>query len=225
MRGVEMEVFRELHVEATGPGQLDALIHEIDKSLSTGWTRDRDLEEGFRKQIITTKRLFCFSYDGDDRLPSATIHLVEDAPGRLVLPNIAPRTKYRLSIAEFNALLEEFAERFLRPCAERLGVRVDITSGKKELGHWLSDAAAAKFRRFSERANRRAGYLLPADRERWLEFLLEAHRERSKLDGSTLRRWLVEVEDWAPEVADQLAREYAFGEELLTFSESYRAGA
>jgi hypothetical protein len=174
---------------------------------------------------MTSKRLFCFSYEGDERLPSATILLIEDVPGLLVLPNIAPRAKYRLSIAEFNALLEEFAERFLRPCAESLGVQVDVTSGNRELGHWLSDAAAAKFRRFSERANRRAGYLLPPDRERWLEFILEAHRERSRLDASTLRRWLVEIEDWSPEVADQLAREYAFGEELLTFSESHRAGA
>jgi hypothetical protein len=40
----------------------------------------------------------------------------------------------------------------------------------------------------------------------------------------TLRRWLIENEGWSPEIADQLAGEYAFGGELLTFSESNRGG-
>ena len=35
-----------------------------------------------------------------------------------------------------------------------------------------------------------------------------------------LRRWLVEVEDWPPEVAEQLAVEYEYGRELLAFASS-----
>ena len=220
-----MKVFRELQLEAGDADQIDAFIDRVGKSLTAGWMRDRLQEEEYRRKIVTSGRLFCFRYDGDDSLPSATILLLEDVPGHLILPNIAPRKKYRLTIEEFNSLLDEFATRFLRPCADELGLKVDITDAHRELNHWLSDAAVTTFRKFSERANKRAGYLLPADRERWLEFILEAHREKGKLDGSTLRRWLIEEEDWSPEVAEQLAGEYAFGEELLTFSERHRAGA
>jgi hypothetical protein len=225
MRGIEMEVLREMQVQANGREQTDALMGEIEKALLPGWARDRILEEDLRRIISAPRRLFCFTYDGDDRFPRSTICLIEDEPGRLRLSNIVPRTMGELEIGQSNDLLEEFSRRIIGPCAERMGVRVEVTSRDKDLSHWLTDAAAGKFRKFSGSANKRAGYLLPIDRERWLEFVLTAHRDGSKLDATTLRRWLIEVEGWSPEVADRLAGEYAFGGELLAFSESHRAGA
>lgn len=217
-----MEVFREMYIQASGLEQIDALMAEVEKALPTGWVRDRILE-GYVKDI-SSRRVLCFSYDGDDRLPRATICLIEDEPGRLRLSSIIPRKEYQLTEGESTALLEEFTERMLRPHAKDHGIHVTSTV-QNDLRQWLSNAAVSRFRRFSDGANRRAGYLLPADRERWLEFLTTAHREGSKLDASTLRRWLIEVEGWSPEIADQLASQYAFGGELLTFSESHRAGA
>jgi hypothetical protein len=74
-------------------------------------------------------------------------------------------------------------------------------------------------------ANKHAGFLLTRDQERWLDFIVTTHRAGSRLDASTLRRWLIENEGWSPEIAGQLAGEYAFGGELLTFSESHSARA
>lgn len=219
-----MEVLREMHVQAGGPEQIDAFMGELEKTPHPGWARDRILEEELR-DIVSPTRLFCFTYDGDLFYPRATICLVEDGPGQLRLSNIVSREMYELEIGKSNDLLEEFYRGILEPCAERMGIRIVLTSEDKDLSHWLTDAAAGKFRRFSASANKRAGYLLAIDRERWLEFVLTAHRERSKLDAATLRRWLIEIEGWSPEVADRLAGEYAFGGELLTFSESHRAGA
>jgi hypothetical protein len=67
--------------------------------------------------------------------------------------------------------------------------------------------------------------LLPQDKERWLAFIAAAHQEKSQLNASTLRRWLVEVEGWSPEIAEQLAGEYSFGADLLKFTESRAVGA
>ena len=165
------------------------------------------------------------TYDGDDYLAPAILLLIEDGHGELKLSSIVPRELKKLSIRQANDLLEEFSQRFLEPCAKSLGIEVVLTDRVKDLSHWLSVGALRRFRRFSDGANRRAGYLLPIDRERWLEFVLTAHGEGSKLDADTLRRWLIEIEGWSPEVAERLAGEYAFGSELLSFSESHRAGA
>jgi hypothetical protein len=224
MRGAEMEVYLEMHVQADRSERIDALMGELEKVLPSGWNRDHTLEEE-HGHIVSPRRLFCFTFDGDDRFPRSSILLIEDEPGRLRLSNIFSRILSELEIGQSNDLLEEFYWRILEPCAGSMGLRAELTPRDKNLSHWLTDKAAGKFRRFSAGANRRAGYLLPLDRKRWLEFILAAHQEASELDAVTLRRWLVEIEGWSPEVADQLAREYAFGEELLTFSESHRAGA
>lgn len=219
-----MEVFRELHIQASDSEQLVVLMDDVEQTLPPDWIRVRYAEENSHQRITTSKLVFCFLYVPDKRFPSATIFLVEEAPGLLLLSNIVPRTKHELTIEESNALLEEFSERILGPCARKLGVQIGLSTGRRELSDWLTDATVAMFRQFSDTANRRAGYLLPADRKRWLEFILAAHRERSSLDPSTLRRWLVDVEGWSPEVANQLAAEYAFGGEILTFSENRLAG-
>jgi hypothetical protein len=219
-----MQVLREMYIQSRELKQIDKFIEELEKALIPGWARDRILEEEVGHNV-SPRRLFCFTYGGDDRFPRASICLIEDEPGRLRLSNIVPRIMYELEVGQSNDLLEEFYRRILEPCAERMGVRVILTERDKDLSHWLTDEAIGRFRRFSVGANKRAGYLLSNDRERWLEFVLTAHRERSKLDAATLRRWLIEIEGWSPEVADRLAGEYAFGSELLTFSERHRAGA
>jgi hypothetical protein len=219
-----MEVLREIYIQTSGLEQIEVFVGELEKSLPPGWVRDRNLEAEVGHSV-SSGRLFFFNYDGDDRFPRTTIFLVEDEPTRLRLSSIFFRSSRELDIRRFNDLLEEFYRSIIEPCAERMGVRVELTSGDEDLSHWLSDAALDKFRRFSSSADKRAGYLLSRDRERWLEFVLAAHRERSRLDAGTLRRWLIEVERWSPEVADILAGQYAFAEELLTFSESHRAGA
>lgn len=100
-----------------------------------------------------------------------------------------------------------------------------MTDSQADLEQWLSPAAAEKLRSFSSCINKGTGASLPQDRERWNDFVLSVYQDRSNLDASILRRWLVEVEDWPPEVADQLAVEYHNGRELLAFAEGQRRSA
>jgi hypothetical protein len=100
-----------------------------------------------------------------------------------------------------------------------------MMSTKVGLEDWMSGATAEKLRQFSETPNKSTGASHPNDRERWNDFVLSAHREQSRLDPSTLQHWLMEAEDWPPEVAEQLAIEYAYGRELLTFAEGGRRNA
>jgi len=78
-------------------------------------------------------------------------------------------------------------------------------------------------RTFSAKANKGPGSANTRDRERWNAFVVAAFRDGSTLDAYTLRRWLAEIEGWAPELADQLAGEYAYGCELLNFAKDRRS--
>lgn len=219
-----MEVLREVRVHTGSHEHADALMAELAKTQSPGWARDRTMESQY-EHVVYPQKMFCFSFDGDDRFPKTEIVVCESPDGReLWLSNVFTPTMDPLGIGQSNDLREKFYREFLMPAADRLGVSVSLTSRDRELSYWLTGAALDKFHRFSAAANKHAGYLLPQDRKRWLDFVLTAHRERSSLDGDTLRRWLVEVEGWVPEVADQLAAQYAFGGELISFSESQAAG-
>jgi hypothetical protein len=224
MRGIEMEVFRDMLIRGE-TGQIAALMDEVEASLPKGWLRDRAIEGKLRTLAMRTKPTYSFAHDRDDRFPAATIYITEKEPELFFVSNIVPIKKHQLSYGESNALLEEFYERILRPCAEKMGVRAELTECQADLSDWLSDESAVKLRTFSMTANKRAGFLLRRDQERWLDFIVTTHREGRRLDASTLRRWLIENEGWSPEIAEQLAGEYAFGGELLAFSESNGAGA
>jgi len=88
----------------------------------------------------------------------------------------------------------------------------------------MSAETATCLRNFSHLANKGTGSAHPSDRQRWNAFVLSAHETGSNLDASMLARWLMEVEDWPSEVAEQLAVEYEYGRELLGYAD-IRQGA
>ncbi|MHC5539285.1 hypothetical protein ACYOEI_13790 [Singulisphaera rosea] len=178
-----------------------------------------------RLTAFGTGATFCFTRQAKVDSGSATLVLSERDPGVFHVSNIIPLSEHELSHLEYNHLLEEFFEHSLRPAAEREGLNVELTEARADLEHWMTAVTAAKLRSFSTCANKATGAAHPRDRERWNEFVLSAHRDDSRMEAATLRRWLVESEGWAKEVADQLAVEYEYGRELLTFAEEHRRSA
>ena len=219
-----MHVFRELFIRGE-PHLLTATLAEIERTLSQDWFRDKETERQLasRPTAIQSSCFGCFD-DGSNR-PGATVILSDKKPDILCVSNIIPHSRHRLNYDQYNRVLEEFYERFVQPAATTTGVVAELTDTQADLEQWLSSAAAEKLRRFSSSANKGTGASHPQDRERWNDFVLSAHQDRSTLDASTLRRWLVEVEDWPPEVADQLAVEYYYGRELLAFADGHRRSA
>jgi hypothetical protein len=217
-----MKVFREMFLRGESE-QLVALMSEVEKSLPPGWKRYKSRVNPVIDSILMTESPYRFEHSQDDFLPSATVYLDEKGPGCLSVSNIRPHTKPQLTYDEYNSILELFCDRIVRPCAEKRGVRVELTACHANLSDWLSGTAVEKLRTFSTTASRNTGSVLPTDQERWFDFIITAHNEGSELDASTLRRWLIEDEGWSPEIADHLAGEYAFGGRLLSFTE--RVGA
>jgi hypothetical protein len=217
-----MEVFRDLTIHGDAE-RLARMMDLVERSLTGGWSRDRGIEEhlqglGPRKAVE-----YCFACTKEGQRPAANVFFTEKEPGTLHVPNIVPRVQHRLAYGQYNALLEEFYQQFVRPAADQTGAVAELTGNQADLDRWLSRPVAEKLVGFSRSANRGTGASHPSDRERWNDFVLAAHRECSNLDASTLRRWLVEIEGWAPEVAEQLALEYEYGRELLAFAEGRRS--
>jgi hypothetical protein len=220
-----MEVFRELSINIE-PERMAAMADLIGRSLPAGWTRDRVTEETIRvAQTLNAGPTYCFTCEQDSQRPAATLILAERPPGAFSVSNIMPLTKHRLAHGEYNAILEDFYERVLRPHTDQAGVTVSLTGNQVELEHWMSAATAELLRRFSASANRGTGSSHPNDRARWNAFVVAAHRDHSEMDASDLHRWLIEVARWAPEVAQQLALEYEYGRELLAFADAHRRSA
>ncbi len=219
-----MKVFRDLFIHGSSD-QVADLMQNVARSMTEGWRRDRAQEESLRQFLMRQGSVYCFSCTQEKNRPAAALFLLEKEPSLFCVSNITPRSQHQLSCEEYNAILDEFCERFIRPAAEEAGLRVELTSTEADLEHWLSEPAAAKLRSFAAEANKGSGASRPSDREKWNEFLVAAHLENSPLDWSTLRRWLVEVENWSPEVADRLAWEYQFGRELLAFKDGQRRSA
>jgi hypothetical protein len=217
-----MEVYRDLFIRGSAD-QLAAVLDEVDRSLADGWSRDRELEGRMRTKVAKTP--FCFACAEAADRPAATVFVAEKAPGTLYVSNVVPHGPGQLTYREYNAIVAEFSERFVRPAAHKVGAEVELTATEVGLEHWLSREAAEKLRTFSACANKSSGSAHPLDQQRWMDFIVVAAREQTRLDAMTLRRWLIEVEGWPPEVADGLASEYHFGKDILAFAAGHRLGA
>ncbi len=209
-----MEVFRDLCIKAT-PEQLAAMVADIEPSLPSGWIRDRLAEGRAQAGTFSYRQTYCFGCRAEGRRPAALVILLEKDAGAFSVSNILPTSKHQLTHAEYNSILEEFYEHLLRPAAERAGLSAVLSEADVGLDHWMSSATVEKLWRFSHGANKGMGSSYNSDREKWNDFVLSAHQEDSRLDASTLKRWLVEVEGWSPEVAEQLAIEYQSGRASL----------
>ena len=101
-----MKQFKDF--EMTGPmDQLLAFIETVVKNLPSGWARDLDAEQRLRS-MDGTDAGYAFARDKKDQ---AIIGLfLAKEPDRLWMPNIVPREIGELSIDQYNAALEEFAD-------------------------------------------------------------------------------------------------------------------
>jgi hypothetical protein len=220
-----MEAHRELYISADAH-RMTAAVEQMEHSLPDGWTRDHLAEAEAQSDVLQQQQgIFCFTCTKEGKRAPAMLVLVQKDAGLFYVSNIIPSDRHKLSRAEYNDVLEDFYRRVFEPYATKVGLEHRLTGAETGLEDWMSSETAEKLRRFSHSANKSTGSSHQNDRARWNEFILAAHREQSKLDPPTLRRWLAESEGWPPEVAEQLAIEYESGRELLAFAEGGRRSA
>ena len=219
-----MQVFRELTIRGE-PEQISATVQAICDSVSGDWSRDTTTEAKLDANLFSLVRTYCFDRAAGNGWPAAALFLARKDLTRLYVTNIIPLAPGSLGFLAFNAILEEFYDRFVAPAASKTGARAALTEPEADLERWLSPEAAKKLRSFSMVANKRTGASHPADKKLWYDFVVSAYRSRSALDPSTLARWLYEAGGWDEEWADKLAIQYEQARGLLEYAEHQAVGA
>ena len=212
-----MRVHGELEI-AGAPAAIEHALGEIEQSLTNGWSRSTELERRARMD----GRCFVCTESGQRR--AASLWLVpRHSRNEWWVSNIVPGDAGSLTFDEYNDILQEFHDLFVRPVADRLQV-VTVRRGKmdEDLQDWMTPDAANLLRDFSRSANRSTGSSHPMDRDRWFAFLTRVHRDRRGPDATTLERWLVEHENWSETVASEIAIEYEFATALLRYYDAAR---
>lgn len=213
-----LEVFKELEVTGASTA-LDSFIDRVSHALPRGWKRSHVHEKSL--QATAGRRLFAFHSEARVGWPAVNLFLARD-PGGFKVTNIVPEESTRLTRSQYNAVLNEFVDQVVQPAAERLGLAISLSDEQVSITRWLSEDAAQRLLRFSENANKGTGSAHPLDFKRWAAFLIQAHRDKSRLDAETLLRWLVEEEHWPEDTADRLAIEFEFARDLLAAYDAER---
>lgn len=133
----------------------------------------------------------------------------------LRITNITPMQTGSLGVDTYNAAVRE-VHGALAPVARSIGsLDVQFDDGEDALRSRVSPTVARLLDGFAHSANHETGADHPADRDRWLEFVLAAHREKISLDAALLAQWLREEHQFSYDVAASLAEEYEHSRELL----------
>ncbi|MCI0376532.1 MAG: hypothetical protein L0215_02885 [Gemmataceae bacterium] len=202
-----MKEYRDLTI--SGPGDvLIATVAEIEKELNDGWQRNKQIEEKGRPRAgLTPDQLrFCFTCAPTTSRKGALLVLMNNRADNLWLTNIVPDELGKLTPDEFNYILEEFLQKFVRPAAAKTGATIATSNGVVSIDDWFAKETADKLRRFLDLSH--GGTSHPDDHKRWMEFLVSAQNEGAEVRGDLLRRWLIEDAGCDEYVAEELASEY-----------------
>jgi hypothetical protein len=214
-----MQIFRELTIDGP-PNALLSLVEAMSRRSTVGWRRDEEAEERLRD---SSGQYFAFDTElADGRVVTLWLYQRRNAQ-RVSVANVAPREPGEITRRQYNELVEHFHNKVLLPASAGLDVKIQMTTDTMELEDFLSPATAKRLIGFSRTANKWG--LHPLDRERWYDFLIAAHRERTKLDATTLREWLTDEEGWPEETARELAIEFESGRDLLQRYDPQPVGA
>jgi len=213
-----MKVYRDLIIRGSRQA-LDSFIASVTEHASGGWVRQLDREARVSKAALG--RMYCFVRDGTEKQPAFELWVSTDKDGSLYVSNILTENVSPLSFDQYNDVLADFQMNCAAPAARGAGVEIELTDPNPQLEDFVSERTAKILRAFSGIANR--SFLHPLDDKRWNEFLVSAYRENAKLEGTMLRRWLIEEEHWPEDAARRLEDEYERARSLLETYESLPA--
>lgn len=212
-----MKVFQDLFIRGE-PEAFLRTLEEIEKLLNKGWSRDFGKEWSLDESSDGKWYIF-YCPKSDDR-PEATLYFTENKPREWHVANIVPKKQSELTFDQYNRILQEFTDIYLRPAALITGVEIILTNPEISIGDFLNHDAVDALSRFSKLANR--SMLHPLDEKRWYEFIVIAYKSNARLDSFTLQRWLIEEEKWPEDKASKLSIEYEKAIALLKFYDGLR---
>ena len=208
-----IEVFQDLYLTCPGDSGT-ALMGALRSHVRSPWRHAREAEDRISSTASSNAGLYAvFEREAADGVPAARLVLSQEANGYKVA-NIVPTQCESLGETGYNDVLNDFVIRVAEP-AQGDGVATKRTKRWQTINDWTSKEAADALHLFSVMANKATRLSHPMDAERWRNFLIADHRAKRNLDSYNLRRWLVEVEDWPLDEAQDLIDDRDKAVELL----------
>lgn len=209
-----IEVFRDLAI-SSDQIPLDEIRASFLGVETHEWVHNGEQEARLKDYAVGKREedIIVFEYSGDT-LPRALLTLWQRANAYTVT-NIVPAEVGELGVKLYNDLLVCFVAEVVDKASVRDRLAIALTDDVRGLNTWTSDEAADALRRFSALANKSTTNSHPKDRERWEEFVIEAHRNGDNLPVDILMQWLIEVDGWDETSANKLAIEFEQGISLL----------
>lgn len=207
------------NLQITGDARkVDAFLTELAGTSMHGWSCDTESETSIAK--YGTGNMRCMIRTSESPRLAARLWLARRSPTEVYVSNIVPYISNRLDYTDYNALLDDFAARVVKPISGKHGVVATSTSGEFSLDDAAGKEVADALRTFSSCANKATGSSHPLDQERWFAFVIAAHRTNASLEPVELSRWLAEAEHWDEDVAMDLSIQYEQQRALLEHYDS-----
>lgn len=169
-----MKRFRDLTISGS-PAALREFLSVLSDRLPANWTRDVEAEARLLSVAGKSSEGCAFARAADADFPATGLLLMIDG-NRAWVPNIVPQESGEISVAQYNAILLEFAN-MLRPLlAHRPALKLEVTDEDVGITQWVSPEAADLLRRFSVLANMSTGSSHPSDFGRWAAFIIRVQR-------------------------------------------------
>lgn len=212
-KNASIEIFQDLVLTCSDEHRVE-LYEALGKHAKTPWRHAKEREKSLMKDPPYVPDVIVFEREYGDNIAASGLVFWAESYGYKV-GNIVPLQGDDLGISGYNDVLNDFINQVVTPALKDLNFEMNITPKKQSITAWISQEAADALHRFSACANKSTGSSHPSDERRWFEFLFAAHKAEGVLDVYLLERWLIEVEEWTPEMANKLVREYEFGMALL----------
>lgn len=216
MNEKQMPVFQDLVLESwLDPADFrKALLG----ALEIPWKHAVPQEKVLTRAMPVQHNVIVFSREKSDGIDACYLSLMLYEEGFKVT-NIVPRDVRELGIERYNLILADFLRSVVQRAAKEFNIRVILSEPTLSLSTLVGEQAVPALEAFLSGANKGTGSAHPSDRRRWLEFLVTVHRQSKRPEGEAFERWLVEMEGWPSDTAEQLVEELQFGLALLAYQD------
>lgn len=209
-----MKVLREFYIKAS-LSKLQEFSTIASKNLpNDAWERDLLAEGELQRFGSRDRQSYCFQWKGKG-FPKAKLWLSFKTDNMLCVSNIVPIEIGQLSRKQYNGIIKKFSDD-LSELTLTTDYNLVIGGEEKNPTEFMSEEVFQKFQTFSGLANKSTGSSHPLDKNRWLDFIISAFKERATISPSQIEKVLVEDEDWPTEQAVELCIEFEFAMELLS---------
>jgi hypothetical protein len=204
------------------PPEVAKLVERMTNAPSNGWKREAAIEDRLKNMGVGSWGALCFSWQGAEGKPPASLFLHKRGLGELSVSNIVPVEPRPLTDEEYNSILSEFERDILQPTSAGVRVETIVVPPLARLEAALAPELVRKLKAFSEAANRSS--LHPLDWKRWDQFLVQIHLDEASLDESDLAMWFAE-HGWVESQFGPLLERFRAGQSLLSAYDEERSAS